>query len=305
MKKLTTTLLAAMLVFSLGSSALAFSDIKGKPEEKAILSLKEKGIVDGIDAQRFAPNATMTAAQGIQLIVKALELDTGKVRFIRAPKASDSFPKAKDDVWYSESFIIAGVNNLPVDREIDPQQIITKEQFAEWLYAAVEKTGPYPVIQMFQLIGDEDQITPGSMNAIQVLLLTKIAKLDEKGNFQPKKPINRYEAAVLAYNAMEFVAKHKADAGAPAAPQPAEDIKISVTKDSEEFNKVTLSRGLMPNPGYGISIDRVDYVSADEAVVYYTLRAPDPTKMYPAVMTEVEASTTVKAGYKVTAAASK
>lgn len=305
MKKMTNiVLLASLLVFSIGSSAFAFSDLKGSPDEAAIQSLQEKGIVEGMDGDRFAPNTSMTAAQGVQLIVKALDLDLGKIRFIRAPKASDSFSKAKDDVWYSESFIIAAMNGLPIGRDIDPQQTLTREQFAEWLHAAVEKTGPYPVVNMFVNIADQAEVTPGSMNAIQVLLLTKIAKLDDASKFNPKKPVTRAEAAVMAYNAMEFVARHSKEESAT-APSEEEGVKVIVEKQSGELNKVTLSRGLQPNPGYAITIDRVDYVSDTEAVAYYTLRKPDPDKMYPAVMTEAKASVTVKAGYKVTAKPSK
>ncbi|MEY9096244.1 hypothetical protein ABH899_004894 [Paenibacillus sp. RC84] len=306
MKKMTNiVLLASLLVFSLGSSAFAFSDLKGSPDEAAIQSLQEKGIVEGMDGDRFAPNTSMTAAQGVQLIVKALDLNLGKIRFVRAPKASDSFTKAKDDVWYSDSFIIAAMNSLPIGRDIDPQQTLTREQFAEWLHAAVEKTGPYPVVNMFVNIADQAEVTPGSMNAIQVLLLTKIAKLDDASKFNPKKPVTRGEAAVMAYNAMEFVAKHSKAEDLATAPSEEEGVKVIVEKQSDELNKVTLSRGLQPNPGYSITIDRVDYVSDSEAVAYYTLRKPDPDKMYPAVMTEAKASVTVKAGYKVTAKPSK
>lgn len=96
MKKMTNiVLLASLLVFSLGSSAFAFSDLKGSPDEAAIQSLQEKGIVEGMDGDRFAPNTSMTAAQGVQLIVKALDLNLGKSVSSARPKRATASRKPR------------------------------------------------------------------------------------------------------------------------------------------------------------------------------------------------------------------
>ena len=69
MKKLITilTLLAAVLTLTI--PAAAFTDISDAETSEAVAVLQMMGVIDGVDDQRFAPNATLTRAQFCKMAV--------------------------------------------------------------------------------------------------------------------------------------------------------------------------------------------------------------------------------------------
>ena len=54
-------------------------------------------------------------------------------------------------------------------------------------------------------ITDEQELTPEYQGAVQRSLVLKINTLDADGNFNPKETITRAEAAVMMYNAIEYM----------------------------------------------------------------------------------------------------
>lgn len=287
---LTSILLSAGLVFS--GSAAAFDDVKGLPGEKKLLELKQRGLINGVTDHQFAPKSKLTAAQGVHLLVKAFDLSLAGFTFVKQPQASDSFDYVANDAWYAEDFVIAALNGVPIPRDIDPAAELTREQFAEWLIAAVDTKGNYAIPMIYMTIADEKDVTPEKMNAIQKLLITKIGKVDEDGRFRPKEAITRAEAAVWVHDAIRFVEERQQ--------QPAKQYEVSVKTEAvtKDVNKVVLSADL-PNPGYGLRIESVRFTGDNVAVIGYRAIEPDPDKMYPQVITKAEAVTYVDARYKL------
>ncbi|MNH85912.1 Endo-1,4-beta-xylanase A precursor [compost metagenome] len=269
------------------SSASAFSDVKGQDSE-VIKSLQSKNIIQGITKDKFAPQAKLTGAQGIHLVVKALQL-----------KSDSAAQPEKGAAWYAESLKIAKENGIPVDLAANPSTELTKEQFAHILYKGIRATGEYPLIKMFIQVADDGETTPDYQGSIQNLLLMKIASLDSNQKFHPKDTITRMEAALMVYKAAEFVNNHKAVQN--------EDQQVSfvVEKVNDQINKVVLTRAQQPNPGYGISIEKVEFTSEGTAVIYYKLGTPDPDKMYPQVITDTKTETYLSSKYKIEIALSK
>ncbi|GIP21528.1 S-layer homology domain-containing protein [Paenibacillus sp. J22TS3] len=284
MKNKTKTLAALILSCSLltVSSASAFSDVQGQDSE-VIKSLQSQNIIQGITKDKFAPQGKLTTVQGIHLIVKALQLK---------PK-QDSEPK-KGAPWYSESVQIAKDNDIPVDLASNPSAELTKEQFAHILYKGIRATGNYPLIKMYIKVADESEGNPEYQGSIQNLLLSKITTLDSKLNFHPKQKITRIEAAVMTYKAIQFVNSHKEN-------QTGEQQEVTFTSEkvNDGVNKIVLSRGMQPNPGYGIHINKIEFKDEANAVVYYELTSPKPGMMYPQVVTESKAETYISSQYKV------
>lgn len=288
---------AAILVLTMmfGGSVYAFSDIQGDPNEADIAALHKSGVLSGVKEGTFAPKGKVTMAQGVAMLVKAFDLNIDSIRFIREPKASDYFTKVPDDAWYANAFVIAHLNGLPVPKDADPTQSLTREQFAHLLYHALSKKGEYAFIEIWIMIKDEKDINQDYMTSIQRLLIGKIVELDDGGYFHPKAELTRSEAARLLHKALRFVKEQK-----PIPPQPPIDGKVtmSVTKVNEEVNKVTLTWGEMPNPGYRIVVTGIEFTPQGEAVIAYELREPEPGKMYPQVITEAKVDTFVATSYK-------
>ncbi|MCI3920681.1 S-layer homology domain-containing protein [Paenibacillus sp. TRM 82003] len=297
-KTVTASIAAALLVGTVSSGALAFSDLKDVKQADKILELRDRGVVSGYDQDTFAPHEKMTAQEAIPLIVKSLELSLAKFTFAKQPLASDYFTTIDDDAWYAEAFVIAQLNGIPLDTDVNPNEPVTREQFVQWLMSGVFATGEYAFIGIFLMVGDEKQVSDGYMNAIQKALIAKIAELDADDNFRPQQPITRAEAAVMARNAIQYVEEHQA-----LEPTPIEDpiesgeITTVVKEVYEGVRQATLSWGEKPHAGWSIQIEGIDFVSDTEAVVRYSLQYPDPAALYAQVITEPTASTYLDSAY--------
>ncbi|NIK70091.1 S-layer homology domain-containing protein [Paenibacillus sp. BK720] len=225
-KRITAAAISAAVLFgALSGQALAaddsgFTDIAGTSSRAQIEALQELGIVKGVSSSEFHPEENLTGAQGIELIVRTMQLSLAAIDFKQAPTAEGFFTHVKNDAWYAESFVIAHYNGLDLPADIDPNKPLTREEFAHYLVQALEKTGQYPLVKMYINIQDEKDITVDYQGTIQRALLYKIVALDADGNFHPQQIVNRAEAAAILFAAHEFVETHKdnGEAGAPEEP---------------------------------------------------------------------------------------
>jgi hypothetical protein len=193
------------------AAAAPFTDLANVPQKQEILVLQEKGYVAGVGNKLFAPNATITAAQGIQLIVNALGLNIDLIRFFKEPKATDYFKNADNDAWYANALIIAAMNGLELSKDIDMNQGWTREEFTHRLILAMETHANLPKIKLVPAqFADQEQIIIGYEGSVQRALVYGVIKLDAEGNLNPKGKISRAEAAEEIYNALNYINVHKA-----------------------------------------------------------------------------------------------
>ncbi|MGO4270637.1 S-layer homology domain-containing protein [Paenibacillus sp. TAF58] len=301
MKKIAALTLTTLLCSSLTiGSAFAFSDLD-EGQAESILALKDRGVVSGIDKEHFVPKGKISYAQSVQMIVKGLDLNLDLMKFKKQPEATDMYANIANDAWYADAFIIAHYHGLEIPKDVNPNSTITREQFGDLLVRALEKKGDFPLVKMFIKIKDEDQITINYQGTLQRLLLYKITTLDKDGKFNPKSELTRGEAANWLYNAIRVMEAHIQK------PTPLEEVAVKVEKVNDDVNKVTLSRGDKPNPGYGIEVNAIQFKEDGQAVITYTLLDPKPDMMYAQVITEAKTVTYVSSKYKVAAepAASK
>jgi len=289
------SILAATVSF--GASAFAFSDLKGDPAESKINALHNKGILNGVTSDKFAPKSKVTFAQGIQFIVSALEL---KPQATVGGKASDYFDKVSDKSWYAKAFLTAKQNGLALDRTVNPNGTITRAQFAHLLTQALQSKGEFPVTMMYANIADGSKLSTAQMNSLQILVNTRIVTLDAGGKFRPTDAVTRSEAAVWIYNAADFAKKVITPIQEPAAPV-YDKAEVVVVKVADGVNKVSLTVDNLPNPGYGLTIDMIEFGKNKTAVIYYSVTTPDPDMMYPQVISKATAVTYLPEGYTATA----
>lgn len=206
---------AALFVFTFSEPCYAFSnsftDLAEVGAKDKILALQEKGYVKGINDGEFAPAKPITAAESVQLIVRALELNIDNVRFLKEPQATDYFPPADNAAWYADALIIASVNGLDLPAEMDPNQEWARQEFTYHLVQALEKHAGLPMINLVPVeISDQDQMEISYSGAIQRALAYDIVQLDTAGNFGPRIKISRAEAAEQIYNALAYLKAHPA-----------------------------------------------------------------------------------------------
>ncbi|WP_311764953.1 S-layer homology domain-containing protein [Paenibacillus agricola] len=209
-KKLLSLSAAVVLSLTLAGQSLAataaFTDLDQVAAKDKIISLQSQGLVSGVSNGLFQPNATLSAAQGIQLIVKALGMNLDAIRFVKAPQATDYFAKAKNDAWYSQSFIIAANNGLKLSADLDPDQKWTKATFTKELLLALDG---HNILHMIKIpvieIKDKAEIALDDLGSVQAAIYKEIATLDADGNFHPKAEITRAEAAEMIFNTLKYV----------------------------------------------------------------------------------------------------
>lgn len=93
--------LATILLLSMTGQCFAaaspFTDISDSKSKDKIVELYEDGVIKGIGDGLFNPDGTLTAAQGVQLIVNAFDISLASFLFIKAPQATDWFKNANDN----------------------------------------------------------------------------------------------------------------------------------------------------------------------------------------------------------------
>ena len=206
-----TILLTVTFALQSFAAIAPFTDLTNVVAKDKILSLQERGYLTGIGDCLFAPDSSVTAAQGIQFIVSSLELNLDLVRFIKEPKATDYFPKADNTAWYANTLIIATINGIELPKDLDPNKEWTREEFTYHLIYAIEKKGHLPSINIISVkVADQDKLTSSYDGAIQRALVYGVAKLDADSKFNPKAGISRAAAAEQIYNALEYLNSHPA-----------------------------------------------------------------------------------------------
>ncbi|MFC4103876.1 S-layer homology domain-containing protein [Paenibacillus xanthanilyticus] len=298
MKKTLMTVSLALLAFASATSAFAFSDTKQDPNSAKIAQLQQQGIVSGNKDGKFLPKESLTFAAGLTLIAKGLKLDYGDKVFVKAPQASDYFDSVANNAWYANAFVLAGINDLGIPRDVNPSATMTREQFAHYLFRAMIAKQDLAFIEIYKLIGDEEQITAGYKGSIQNLLIAGIVKLDAKQNFYPNQPVTRSDAAAWTHDAIAYLKKHgeHGPKEEETPPSPLHDLALSTKAVNERVNEVTLT-AQVPHPGYGMRIASITF-EGKRAIIRVEPVLPEKGKMYPQVISDVHVTTYVDAAYK-------
>lgn len=213
MKKVLSLVLVCALVMmtSQGSiqAASSFTDIDNVPEKDAIMALHDKGLVNGIGGDLFAPNRPISVAEVMQLFVNVLDLNIDNIRFIKPPLATDYYTNADNDAWYAEAFIIGGVKGIDFEADVMPDKKLTREEFIFHLVKAYENHYNLPMIKVdSKEIKDEESIDILYSGSIQRALTYGFVTLDSDKNIHPKALVTRAEVAQAVYNAMDYIEKH-------------------------------------------------------------------------------------------------
>lgn len=203
---------AFCLTAALGGQAFAagagFSDLKGISGQDKIAALQEQGLIKGVTATEFRPQAALTNSEAVQLLANGISSIPAAAGTVKSDMKT-VFSKVAEDAWYSKAFVDVTGQGIELAGDIDPSQTITREVYTNFLMDVIEKWANLPMVKLVpKEISDESQITPEYQGAIQRALAFGVTTLDAKGAFNPKGTITRADAAVMLYNALAFVDAH-------------------------------------------------------------------------------------------------
>ena len=165
-----------------------FTDIHTHWAKDYINQAVELGIASGYKDQTFKPNQSLTRAQAVSILVRALDLETDK----KAP-----FPDIQKYASSTQAEIAAAYHHGLVkgrDGKFMPAQEVTRAQMALMLYRAYEvKNGEVYKFEKMAPFRDIRSYNMEAVKAMSMLYDLKMAK-GENGNFMPSNSTSRAHA---------------------------------------------------------------------------------------------------------------
>lgn len=174
--------------------AAQFDDIKGHWAEKFVESMIEKGLMNGVSENEFAPDTKLTRAMFVTILY----------RMENSPKTSASlFEDVENGAWYADAAAWAnenGIVNGISETEFAPDLNITREQMAAILYRYAKlkgidgNSGESIDIHSF---ADFSDISEFAYEAIKYVVENKIMSGRTEDTINPKDTATRAEAAAV------------------------------------------------------------------------------------------------------------
>jgi len=178
------------------ASSPKFSDVEKHWSRESVEALSDVGIISGFPDGSFKPDASVTRAETIKMIVVLAGVNTD------ADEAS-GFGDVNSADWFAP-FVNAGVANGYIfgneEGNFNPAANITREDVCVILYRALE-LGDDASEATFT---DSEAISSYAKEAVEKLVAAGIVKGDDTGAFNPKKAITRGEIATLLHRAMQI-----------------------------------------------------------------------------------------------------
>jgi len=188
---------SASLANTYTKSAVTFKDIESVPwAVEAIEDLASRGVVNGKGNNNFKPNDTITRAEFVCIIVRALGFETTPV---------DSFVDVKPGKWYYDELMSAkamGIINGDSSNRFYPDEPITREDIAVILVRAAKAAGkPFnghsnSVLEKFH---DKNLISSYAIASVATLHGEGVINGKSGNIIGPKDKATRAEAAVMVY----------------------------------------------------------------------------------------------------------
>lgn len=168
--------------------------------EDEIIALTEKGVINGVGNEMFAPNATITREEFSAMLVRAFIPD--------AEMSEINFEDTQKGAWYYESVAKAygaGVVKGTSETMFGAGENITRQDMAVMLY----RMGEYIKLNIavpdeYVKFADDTFISDYAKNAIYALRGAKIINGVSDSEFSPLESATRAQAAKMIYGLLEL-----------------------------------------------------------------------------------------------------
>ncbi len=177
---------------------ITFSDMLTHWAKTEVERMANKWIIKGKGNHRFDPSGTLTRAEAITLLVRALGLN----------EVTEDSPY--DDVtneWYAGAVITASKAGLIVENEVlrnknqlKPLEEISREELAQMLVQAMKRAGmtfDRAAVHPITRFNDIHRVSDWARDSVATAVHAGIIKGDDRGFFNPNNTTSRAEAAVM------------------------------------------------------------------------------------------------------------
>ena len=173
-----------------------FSDTANHWANEPIKYLADRGIINGMNDNTFAPNNNITRAEFITLLAKMDNININKYK-------ADNFTDVPSDAWFNPYVDWASKNGITSgtsETTFAPNDNITREQMA----VMIERFANY---KGFKLDNNKEQINFTDNTNISSYAISSVSKVQQAGiingrpdgSFAPKSNATRGESAQMIY----------------------------------------------------------------------------------------------------------
>ncbi len=182
-------------------SKVTFSDIEKPTWAKIkIEALAARGIVAGVEDNKFNPYGNVTRAQFIQMLIKAFELNDSS--------ASTTFNDVKAGTWYYNSIATAqklGIVSGKKDGNFGVTDQISRQDMAVMLYKTAKLAKVNLGSKSVNQFTDKDKISGYAIEAVEAMQEAGIVSGVGSGSYAPMNKSTRAEASTIIYNLFSAV----------------------------------------------------------------------------------------------------
>lgn len=176
-----------------------FTDLPSSHWAKnSILSLYEKGIINGMTETAFAPDEFVTRAQFVTMLQKAFDLSP---KFPLSP-----FDDVKESDWYYTAVIAAYDNGVATGYggKFNPNSLITRQDMATFAYRAATASGKELSLSFFTPFADDTQISDYAKTAVYSMRSVGVINGMTEDTFAPLGNATRAQAAHIIAKLLEL-----------------------------------------------------------------------------------------------------
>ncbi|MNI21097.1 Endo-1,4-beta-xylanase A precursor [compost metagenome] len=181
-------------------STKTFGDTVGNWAKEYIEVLAARSITDGVSADVFAPNGTVTRGQ--------MAVFLGRVLHVSEESQSGAFPDVSSEQFYTgyvNALKVAGIINGYEDGSFRPNQAVTREEMITMImkaynYAAGETTAVESGAESFK---DIHLVSGYAVDSLKAAASLGFVEGDAGGNFEPKSLFTRAQMAKVLVKLME------------------------------------------------------------------------------------------------------
>ena len=180
----------------------SFIDTKNHWASDYIEKLYAKGLVNGRDGGKFEPDAPITRAEWLTLLVRGAQIDTNDVKW------QNCFFDVDKDEWYALDIQAAfdlGLISGDSDGRFSPDEYITREAMAKMLVDVYEYIiGSDMDDSSARSFADNDTISAWADVYVKKASASGLINGDDKGCFNPKNDTTRAEASAVLSRMLEM-----------------------------------------------------------------------------------------------------
>lgn len=191
---------------------VTFDDIQGHWAQNSTEILATAGIIKGKTESLFVPDASITRAEFIALIVRALEY--AMVDLTLEDTAQTRFTDLEAGAWYVEEVQYAaqlGIVKGTGDGKFNPNSNITREQMATIIgrtHALYDGEHSVDADSILSTYTDKDTISDWAKNDVALLVVMKVIKGVSTYKIGPSENASRAQAAVMLDRFLDYYFVH-------------------------------------------------------------------------------------------------